>query len=110
MSSRFAAITGTGSYVPEHVITNAELAARSVGHDRDAQESVEEIRSAAQRAAELTRQMLAYSGRAELTVKPVDLSAVVSEMASLLASVISKKATVRYERAAGLPLVLKGQA
>jgi PAS domain S-box-containing protein len=87
------------------ILANAEFAAQSTTNDCDTQGSVSEIRNAAQRAAELTRQMLAYSGRAKFAVQPIDLSAVVSEMASLLASVISKKATVRYDLAEGLPFV-----
>ena len=87
------------------IIGNAELAARRDATAEETQESVEEIKSAAHRAAELTRQMLAYSGRADLTVQPVNLSNVASDMASLLGSVISKKATVRYDLAPGLPLV-----
>ena len=51
-----------------------------------------DIEVSAQRAAELTRQMLAYSGRGRFVVEPVDLSSVVDEMAQLLRRVISKQA------------------
>jgi len=55
------------------------------------------------RAADLTRQMLAYSGRGVFVVKPVDLSQAAGEMASLLKVSISKKAVLRFEFAGDLP-------
>jgi two-component system, cell cycle sensor histidine kinase and response regulator CckA len=87
------------------ILANAELATHAIASDPPARESISEIRNAAQRAAELTRQMLAYSGRAKFVVHPIDLSAIVAAMASLLSSVISKKAVVRYELATHLPVV-----
>jgi len=60
---------------------------------------------AAQRAADLANQMLAYSGKGRFLVEPINLSRLVEEMGHLLASVISKRATVRYRLAGDLPPV-----
>jgi two-component system cell cycle sensor histidine kinase/response regulator CckA len=49
--------------------------------------------------------MLAYSGRGRFVVEVVDLTALVEEMARLLAVSVSKSATVEYHFARGLPAV-----
>ena len=53
---------------------------------------MQDVETSAQRAAELTRQMLAYSGRGKFVVEPLNLSQVVQEMTQLLGRVISKRA------------------
>ncbi|HEX9011287.1 MAG TPA: transporter substrate-binding domain-containing protein [Holophagaceae bacterium] len=57
------------------------------------------------RAAELTRQMLAYSGKGVFEVRPVDLNQAAGEMASLLKVSISKKVALRFQFAEGLPAI-----
>jgi PAS domain S-box-containing protein len=58
------------------------------------------------RAADLTRQMLAYSGKAQFHSRPLDIGHLVREMAHLLSVSISKKAELRLEIADGLPAVV----
>src|SRR5262249_43031042 len=70
---------------------------------------IREVEKAANRAADLTHQMLAYSGRGKLVLGPVDLSALVVEMAGLLKTVISKKATLCLDCPLTLP-ALAGDA
>jgi two-component system cell cycle sensor histidine kinase/response regulator CckA len=58
----------------------------------------EAIRTAGQRAASLTKQMLAYAGRRSLTTtEPVDLAELWQELRSLLDAALSKKATVELD-------------
>jgi two-component system, cell cycle sensor histidine kinase and response regulator CckA len=66
---------------------------------------LEEVRSAALRAAELTRQMLAYSGKGRFLIQRVDLNRLVNEMSHLLTTVISKRAAVHFDFAPNLPAV-----
>ncbi len=90
------------------VLTNAELALRALSDkalDRVAAERVTDIRIAALRAAELTNQMLAYSGRGHFDVRPISLTELVLDMTQLLGSSLSKKAQVHYELAPELPAV-----
>ncbi len=61
--------------------------------------------TAAQRAADLTRQMLAYSGKGRFEIRPIDVSRLVKEIANLLETTISKKVQMRLELADGLPAV-----
>jgi len=59
-----------------------------------------------QRAADLARQMLAYSGRGRFRQEPVDLNAVVQEITHLLSVGIPKRIQLRLDLDAGLPRVL----
>jgi PAS domain S-box-containing protein len=63
------------------------------------------VEKAARRAAELSHQMLAYSGKGRFVIEPVDLGALVDEMRHILESSISKKVALRLEPAADLPPV-----
>ncbi len=87
------------------VLTNAGLALDGVPAGSPVHELVTNIERAAQRAADLTRQLLAYSGHGRLIVGPVDVSEIVREMASLLRTVVSKRARVILDLARELPSV-----
>ncbi len=88
------------------ILGNAQLAAAATPPDSPAGESIQHIELAAQRASELCRQMLAYSGRATFSKERVDLSALVSELAHLLGTTVSKKAELRLDLAEGVTAVL----
>ena len=87
------------------VLGNADLALLELSPVAPARENVENIRTAAQRASELTKQMLAYSGKGHFVVQAVDLNEVVEEMAHLLEVTTSKKAVLKYNFADNLPAV-----
>ena len=56
-----------------------------------------------QRAADLTRQMLAYSGKGRFVTKVVDLNHTVEEMTHLLSVSISKNILLEFDFEKGLP-------
>ncbi|HET7737704.1 MAG TPA: PAS domain S-box protein, partial [Tepidiformaceae bacterium] len=85
------------------VLGNAGLALMELPADSPVRRTVTDIETAAKRAADLTRQMLAYSGKGQFVVETVDLSDVVREMAALLEVSISKRVTLRYDFPPGLP-------
>jgi signal transduction histidine kinase/DNA-binding response OmpR family regulator len=87
------------------VLGNACLALRELPPGSRLHDAVADIQTAALRAADLTKQMLAYAGKGRLTVQAVQLSQVVQEMATLLQSVISKKAALHFDFADDLPQV-----
>ena len=62
------------------------------------------IERAAQRAADLCLQLLAYSGRGKFEVLPVNLTELVREMIHLLEVSISKNAALEYELEEDLPV------
>lgn len=68
-------------------------------------EHLRRIESAAERASDLTRQMLAYSGRGRFVVEPVDLSDVVQEMTALIEVSVPKSVTLSLELGEFLPAI-----
>jgi two-component system, cell cycle sensor histidine kinase and response regulator CckA len=84
---------------------NIELASLDLDAGSPVQPMLKEAASAAQRATDLTRQMLAFSGRGRFVVSEVDLSDLVGEMAELLSASISKKASLHLNLASELPFI-----
>jgi signal transduction histidine kinase/CheY-like chemotaxis protein len=62
--------------------------------------------AAGRRAEDLTRQMLAYSGKGRFIKRHVDLSALVEENAHLLHASLSKSVRLDMKLASGLPSIL----
>jgi PAS domain S-box-containing protein len=58
---------------------------------------------AAERAAQLTRQLLAYAGKGRFVTEAINLSAQVREISALIQASISRKVQIRLELADGLP-------
>jgi PAS domain S-box-containing protein len=84
---------------------NADMALMDLSELSPARPSVEEVKKACRRAAELTNQMLAYSGRGHFVIQPVNLNELIEEMQHLLHVSIGKKVVLRHELAPGLPFV-----
>lgn len=87
------------------ILGHAELARRAVPEVGEARHFIDAIETAGRRAAELTRQLLAYSGKGRFAVEPVDLGALLRESAELLGTAIARAATVEYDFADALPWV-----
>ena len=69
------------------------------------QECLEQINEASLRAADLCKQMLAYSGRGHFVVQTLDLGELVEQTAQMLQISISKKAVLQFRLKQGLPPV-----
>ncbi|MGH7510678.1 MAG: hybrid sensor histidine kinase/response regulator [Gemmatimonadales bacterium] len=87
------------------VLGNADIALNNLAPGSPAREALEEVVRATLRAADLTRQLLAYSGKGVFVIRHIDLSSEVREMATLLRTAISKQATLCWELESGLPTV-----
>jgi len=87
------------------ILGNVGLALRRLSPESAARGDITRVEEAVLRATELTNQMLTYSGRGQFVVQPLDLSKLVEAMADLLEVSISKKVTLRYDFAQGLPAV-----
>ena len=88
------------------VLGNAGLALRRLPKDSPLHTYLKRIEAAAQRAAELTNQMLAYSGRSSFVVRPVNLSRVISDMPDLFRASIPRQITLEFDCPADLPLIV----
>jgi two-component system, cell cycle sensor histidine kinase and response regulator CckA len=86
------------------ILGNASLALELVPQGDALCPLLENVVMASERAADLTQQLLAYSGRGRYFVEPVHLSHLVREIGVLIQSSIPKKVTVRFNLADDLPL------
>ncbi|MGE0040505.1 MAG: ATP-binding protein [Vicinamibacterales bacterium] len=87
------------------ILGNASLA-RDPAPGTSSEVPLARIETAARRAADLCRQMLAYAGRSPVTRAPVDLNALVRDTQSLLDVSVPKKAQLHLELLDALPTVL----
>jgi signal transduction histidine kinase/CheY-like chemotaxis protein len=91
------------------ILGNADLALNQLEPHSPARGNIEEIETVTRRAADLARQMLAYSGKGRFVIEPINLNGFVKEMAHLLTVSISKKVVLKYNFADNLP-VCEGDA
>ena len=84
---------------------NVELAKFELPVGSKACGYLRDIEKAAMRAANLTRQMLAFSGRGHAVVQAVDLNRQVMDMNQILSASFNKKITVEYDFQTPLPCV-----
>jgi len=79
------------------ILANSDLLIEQLETGDPRREDVEGIRSAAQRAATLTRQLLAFSRRQVLEMRPLDVDGLVAGLGKMLARMIGEhiKLTVR---------------
>ena len=85
------------------ILGNASLALLDLDAQSAARRAVEEIERSGQRAADLTRQLLAYAGKGRFVVERVDVTSMVNEMAPLLRTAVAKQASVQLDLPADLP-------
>jgi PAS domain S-box-containing protein len=88
------------------VLGNASLARMDLPPESPVQPYLEQIEVAAARAADLCKQMLAYSGKGRFVVNRLDLNALIEDTTRLLQVSISKRAVMKFQLAPGLPVVL----
>ena len=87
------------------VLGSAELALLRLPQDAPARADVEQIVTAAHRAADLTGQMLAYSGRGTFRVQPILLPALIREMEPLVRASLPKTCVLDFHLGEALPAI-----
>lgn len=85
------------------ILGNANLAIDELPPTSAACQNLHEIEKATKRAAELAKQMLAYSGRGQFVIQPVDVQKLVEGITHLLSVSISKKITIDYNFGEDVP-------
>ena len=83
------------------VLGNVTLVRRELPMESGTQAMLEDIERGAQRAADLTRQLLAYAGKGRFVIKTLDVAEVVLEMRALLGTAVSKRARLHLEAPVG---------
>ncbi|MBS0201737.1 MAG: PAS domain S-box protein [Planctomycetes bacterium] len=89
------------------VLGNASLLLMQLPDDSPQSPMLREIEQAALSAADLTQQMLAYSGKGKFNIEPLRLDSLVQGMIVLLKSAVSKKAIVELSLQ---PVTIDGDA
>jgi len=87
------------------IIGNADLALMDLAVQAPARGRIVSIKTAGQRAAELTTQMLAYSGKGRFVVEPLDLNELIQEMSHLLQVSIPKSVILKPNFTQGIPAI-----
>lgn len=87
------------------IIGNTSLAAAELPESSDLQEAFDDIEHSARRAAELTEQLLAYSGKGQYQVKNVNLSVLIRDMRQLIEVSLARNTTISFALAQELPCV-----
>jgi len=79
------------------ILGNVSLALTKLPPGSDLSSTLGRVERAAERAAELTNQMLAYAGKGSFVVGSVDLNSVVRELLPLLQSSVTKNAKLELD-------------
>lgn len=85
------------------ITANIELAMLELPHDSEGRHSLIKALLAAESAADLTRQLLVYTGQAHLTRERINLSRLVGDMMHLIETAVSKKVQLQPDLARDLP-------
>jgi len=87
------------------VLGHAGLGLEQLNPLHPVRRNLESIQRAGQRAADLTRQMLAYSGRGQFVVRNLDLTSQVEEMLHLLEVSLPKAVALKLDLHRSLPAI-----
>jgi PAS domain S-box-containing protein len=87
------------------IIGNASMANAALPENSSARQQIGNALKAAERAADLTRQLLAYAGKGRFIIRHADVSEAIREIATLLRSSAPRNAEIELDLTEGLPLV-----
>lgn len=87
------------------VLGNAEVALLELAPESPGRREIENITTAALRAAALTKQMLAYSGKGKFVTEALNLSKLVDEIAPMLQVSVARNVVLKYDFADNLPMI-----
>src|SRR5689334_10203419 len=87
------------------VLGNTDLALAHLPPSSPARAHLKHIEHAAQRAADLTRQMLAYSGRGQFLIRPVCLGEIVQSKLQAIRAALPDRVVLTHDIADNLPAV-----
>ena len=87
------------------ILGNADLAMLELPDGAPAQIHLAGIEHAARRAADLARQLLAYSGKGKFVVDKLDLTILAEDIAHLMDATIARRAELRIAHAIDVPAI-----
>lgn len=87
------------------ILGNASLALDCVDGNPDVRLMLQDIIHASERAADLTRQLLAYAGKGRLIVEPLDFSEIVRDISELIRTSVPHSVELALDLHPSLPMV-----
>ena len=87
------------------ILGNTSLVLESLSPSDPHRELLKSVLAASERAADLTRQMLAFAGKGQFVLEPVDVSRVIQEIAELLQASLPKPVRLSLQLRHDLPEV-----
>src|SRR5581483_941349 len=87
------------------ILGNVSLATDEMPRNAHVRPLLEQALQAAEQAANLTRQMLAYAGKGKFVIEPVDVAACVRDIGALLNASVTKNVSLMFDLPESLPLV-----
>ena len=87
------------------ILGNTTLVQQRMNRESDDYDLLNQVVAASESAADLCKQMLAYSGKGKFTVAPINLTDLVHKMAKLLEVSIHKRSMVRFDLKQNLPSI-----
>ncbi|MFN8488151.1 MAG: response regulator [Caldilineaceae bacterium] len=87
------------------MLSQSSLAKFKLARGLPALEHIEKTVTAAERAADLTRQLLAYAGKGKFQIIALDLNQVLRETVGLLEAALPNRATLQLQLTEPLPLI-----
>jgi PAS domain S-box-containing protein len=92
------------------ILGYTEILSDQIGPDKPIGADLRQIKAAADRAAALTKQLLAFSRKQVLAVTPVDLSAVVRSLDTMVGRLLGAPVTIKTDLSDRLPKVMADAA
>jgi PAS domain S-box-containing protein len=87
------------------IVGNVGMARMKTSPEAPCYVYIDRIETAAERASELTNQMLAYSGRGKFLLRSINLTTLVEEMTHLLSTVMDKKVVLEMNLDKDIPAI-----
>lgn len=87
------------------ILGNTSLALEMLSTDNPVRGVLRDVLNASERAAHLTRQLLAYAGKGRFVIELINLSRLVREISALIQTSIPKNVQLRLELRDDIPLV-----
>ncbi|MCL4401599.1 MAG: ATP-binding protein, partial [Acidobacteria bacterium] len=88
------------------ILGNTSLALETLPANNPITDQRRDVVNASERAAHLTRQLLAYAGKGRFFIEPINISALVREISGLIQTSIPKNVQLRFELRDDLPFVM----
>lgn len=87
------------------IIGHCELAMERADNDRELSDHLNEIKKAAERSADLSRQLLAFARKQTAVPKKLDINAVISDMIKMLKRLIGEEVCLNWKPSAAASIV-----